>query len=273
MKRTLQPWLVVTLLLCMAMGAGVLAGPLRVGIYGDAPPKSFIDENGELAGFDVDFARALCRQIDRQCELVHSEWDELIQGLIANRLDVAVASISITDQRRRLIDFTRPYYDSPARFVARDDGRFTTLDPEVLQGVRLGVRQGTTFDDYVTDKLAGRGQLYRYITLSDAVADLVLGRLDLVIGDHLTLEQNFLKTDLGEGFRFVGPPIRDVRWFGEGMGVGLAKGEVALRKRLNRAIAELQRNGVFERIEERWYGYEVRNLTAVLMSEAETAGQ
>ena len=112
-------------------------------------------------------------------------------------------------------------------------------------------------------------QIYRYITMPDAVADLVLGRLDLVIDDHVTLEQNFLKTDIGEGFRFVGPPVRDVRWFGEGMGVGLAIGETALRKQLNRAIAELQRNGVFERIQKHWFGYDVRNLTEVLQSRVE----
>jgi ABC-type amino acid transport substrate-binding protein len=251
----------------MARVVVVEAAPLRVGVYGQSPPKSFIDENGELAGFDIDFARALCAQIDRRCELVQSEWDELIQGLIANRLDVAVASISITEDRRRLIDFTRPYYDSPARFVARDDRRITSLAPLALQGIRLGVHQGTTFDDYVTDNLAGGVQIYRYITLRDALADLVLGRIELVMGDHITLEQNFLETEIGKGFGFVGPPIRDAHWFGKGMGIGLAKGDPALRKVLDRGIAELHANGVFERIQQRWFGYDVRNLTDVLQSQ------
>ena len=140
-----RDWLFVLLLLFGMVFDGVVqAAALRVGVYAQVPPKSFIDENGKLAGFDIDFARALCARIHRQCELVQSEWDELIQGLIANRIDMVVASMSITEERSRLIDFTRPYYDSPARLVARD-GRFISLDPKTLQDVSVGVLQGTTF--------------------------------------------------------------------------------------------------------------------------------
>jgi lysine-arginine-ornithine-binding protein len=260
----------LVLLFGLVFIGGTQAAALRVGVYAQVPPKSFVDENGKLAGFDIDFARALCAQIHRQCELVQSEWDELIQGLIANRIDMVVASMSITEERSRLIDFTRPYYDSPGRFVARD-GRFAALDPKTLQDVGIGVLQGTTFDDYVTDNLAGRVRIYRYITMADAVADLVLGRIDLVMGDHVTLEQNFLKSDLGEGFGFVGPPVRDVHWFGKGMGVGVAKGDSALRKLLDRGIAELYANGVFERIEQHWFGYDARNLTEILQSQVEVS--
>jgi ABC-type amino acid transport substrate-binding protein len=127
--------------------------------------------------------------------------------------------------------------------------------------------------DYASGHLGGGVRLYRYLTQADALADLVLGRLDLVLGDHISLEQNFLNSATGGGFAFVGPPLSDSRWFGQGMGVGLAKGDRALRKRLDRAIEKLNENGVFERFQRHWFGYDVRNLSEVLQGQTRSSAR
>jgi ABC-type amino acid transport substrate-binding protein len=263
--RLLAPMLSLAIALMLALPAD--AARLRVGVYGQDPPLSFIDSNGQLAGFDIDFARALCRQAGFDCELIQTDWQELLPALVRRRLDAVVASLSITDERRELVAFTRPYYDSPGRFIIARSGRFDELDPETLTGVQIGVPRQTTFDRYATDTLSEWAEIHRYTTRQDALADLVLGRTDLVIGDHIALRENFLATEVGEGFELVGEPLADSRWFGDGIGVAVAKGDTALLERLDQAIGELHRNGVFDLIRRRCFDYGIRNLTATLRAE------
>jgi hypothetical protein len=159
---------------------------------------------------------------------------------------------------------------SPARFVARD-GRIASVGPESLQGLKIGVRRGTTFDNYLTDNFSGVSDIHRYSTQPDALLDLVLGRIDLILGDHITLEQNFLESPQGEGFGFIDAPVTDSRWFGYGNGVALPKGDPGMRQILDRAVADMQAKGVLRRISERWFGYQVRDLSAELRPGAKAA--
>ncbi|WP_200388829.1 transporter substrate-binding domain-containing protein [Thiocapsa imhoffii] len=263
------------MLLCLILAVIVVppaaASRLRIAVFGQDPPLSFIDYQGQLAGFDIDFAQALCRQIRFECELIPTEWEELLTGLVQRRVDAVVASISITDERREQVAFTRPYYDSPGRFVARR-GRFTEFDPASLAGAQIGVARATTFDAYATDQLGERNTLYRYSTRRDALADLVLGRTDLVFGDHIALHENFLSTEAGAGFELIGPPVSDRAWFGDGIGVAVAKGDTALLALLDEAIAELNRNGVFELIRRGWFDYDIRNLSTTLQAQEDAHG-
>jgi len=243
---------------------------LRVGVFGQDPPRSFLDHNGSLAGLDIDVARALCQAIGAECELVPVDWDSLIAGLVEGRFHFVVASISITDARRERIGFTRPYYNTPGRFIARR-GRFQAINPETATGLRIGVRRGTTFDKYVTDNLSAGKEIIRYSTQPDALVDLRLGRLDLVLGDHMVLDRTFLSTRSGADFELVGGPVADARWFGYGNGIALPKGAVDLRDQLDRAVADIHANGVFDAIQTKWIGYDVRDLTGDLQRKAEAA--
>lgn len=258
--RAPRPIAALLLILALLTGVGVAAESellrLRIGVYGQDPPKSFVDASGTLSGFDIDVARALCAKVRAECELVPSDWSELIPGLQEHRFNAVIASMSITDARRELIDFTRAYYSSPARFLARE-GRVASIGPEALKGLKIGVRRGTTFDNYVTDNFSGIGDIHRYSTQPDALLDLVLGRIDLILGDHITLAQTFLKTPQGKGFVFVGAPVADTRWFGYGNGVALPKGEAGMLQILDRAVADMQAKGGLQRISERWFGYDV----------------
>jgi ABC-type amino acid transport substrate-binding protein len=258
---------VCLVLLCALTAAAHGQGPrLRIGVYGQDPPKSFVDAFGELAGFDIDVARALCERIRAECELVSSGWAELISGLEENRFNAVVASLSITEARREHMGFTRPYYSSPGRFVARE-GRLGALDPERLKGLKIGVRRGTTFDHYVSDNYAEASEIHRYSTQPDALLDLVLGRIDVILGDHIAIEENFLKLPQGQGFAFVGPPVADARWLGHGNGVAVPLRNPGMLRILDRAAADIRANGALRRISERWFSYDVQDLTAALPSD------
>jgi lysine-arginine-ornithine-binding protein len=250
-----------TFLLLAALLVGLAparADGLRIGVFGQDPPRSFVDDQGELAGFDIDVARALCARMRTDCELVPTEWEALIPALEARELDAAVASISITDARRERVAFTRPYYVSPARFVARRgalaDG---DIDPERLAGRRIGVRRGTTFDHYVTDNYAAGVEIVRYTTQPGALLDLALGRLDLVLGDQMVLTRTFIEKPQGSEFELIGRPLTDPRWFGYGNGVAVARNDRGLRTLLDRAVADIHVDGLFERIRRRWFGGEL----------------
>jgi ABC-type amino acid transport substrate-binding protein len=240
----------------LALTAGPVAAEisrLRIAVFGQDPPKSFTNPSGELTGFDVETARALCRHLQIECELLPTDWSALLPGLEAREFDAAIASISMTDERRSRVDFTRAYYRSPARFVARA-GRLESVDPESLRGMRLGVRRDTTFDRYATDNLEGVVTLHRYATQQDALLDLILGRIDLTLGDEITLREGFLEARQGSGYAFVGGPVDDRRWFGDGNGIAVVPGDVGVVQLLDRGVADLQAKGVLGRLAERWLG-------------------
>ncbi|NBC13623.1 MAG: transporter substrate-binding domain-containing protein [Gammaproteobacteria bacterium] len=239
------------LLLALLLLPTAVWADLRVGVFGQDPPFSFIDENGELVGFDIDIAQALCAEARFQCRLVPKDWAALLPALEARELDVVVASVAITDERRERVLFTRPYYRSPVRFVARA-GELDAVTPAALVGKRIGVWRGTTMDDYLSTHYAGHAEIIRYSTQPGALVDLVLGRLDAVLGEALSLQQNFLNEEHGADFELVGAPVDDPDVFGHGNGIAVARHNQGLRELFDRAIANIHVNGVFERIKRRW---------------------
>ena len=230
------------------------AETLRIGVEGAYPPFSSITPSGELVGFDIDIAKALCEEMAVECTLVDQDWDGIIPALLARRYDAIIASMSITEERKQVVDFTDKYYHTPAAFVARDGDEFD-FDGG-LDGVRVGVQRATTHDTYVTDNFP-QAQVVRYGTQEEANLDLVAGRIDMMLADSIALDEGFLKTDAGQGFDFTGPRPTDPRWFGEGAGIAVRKGEDDLRERLNAAIVAIRESGVYEEIQGRYFDFDV----------------
>jgi arginine/ornithine transport system substrate-binding protein len=229
---------------------------LRIGVQNERPPFSFRDDDGELQGFDVDIAWALCVALDVDCELVPLEFTALIPGLQEGRIDAAVASMSITEERLQLVDFTDKYYQAPNRFVARRDTLFETT-PASLAGKTIGVKRGTVHDRYLTDEYADTAAIRRYGYSDEIFIDLSLGRLDLAFADGITLIESFLKTGLGVGYDFVGPALNNPRWFGHGEGIAVRKGNDELLARLNRALRQIRSDGTYEEIRIRHFDYDI----------------
>jgi arginine/ornithine transport system substrate-binding protein len=229
---------------------------LRIGVEGAYPPFSSVTPEGELVGFDIDIAKALCEQMQAECTLVQQDWDGIIPALLARKYDAIVASMSITEERKQKVDFTKKYYQTPARFVAKK-GSGVEITPEGLEGKKVGVQRATIHDSFLTDNYGDSVEIVRYGTQDEANLDLVAGRVDLLLADSIALRDGLLKTPEGADFEFVGPSFSDPKWFGEGAGIAVRKGDTELQEKLNLAIDEIRANGTWDRIAQKYFDFDV----------------
>ncbi|MDP5292319.1 ABC transporter substrate-binding protein [Oceanimonas sp. CHS3-5] len=229
---------------------------VRFGIEGAYPPFSWTDENGELQGFDVDMANALCEQMQVKCQLVAQDWDGIIPALLARKYDAIIAAMSITEERKRTVDFTGKYALVPNKFVAPKGADFE-LSKEGLAGKKVGVQIATTHDKYLTDNFGGDVKLVRYGNADDAYLDLKAGRVDYVFLDATAIEEGLLNKEGGDAFEFVGPSVTDEQWFGEGFGIAVRKQDKDLREKLNQAILDLRENGKYQEVNSKYFDYDV----------------
>ena len=228
---------------------------LRIGVEGAYPPFSFKQADGSLAGFDIDIAMALCAEMKRDCELVEQDWDGMIPALKAKKFDAIVASMSITEERKRQIDFSEKYYQTPARLVARTDAGFEGT-PEGLSGKRIGVQRGATHQCYA-EKMFPDAEIVLYGTQEEVFRDLVLGRIDAQLSDSLIAQESFLSKDDGAEFAFLGGDHLDVECYGEGVGIAVRQGEEELRDALSAAIAAIREDGTYAKINDKYFAFDI----------------
>jgi len=233
---------------------------VKIGTEGAYPPFNSIDPSGELVGFDIDIAKALCGAADLECEFVVQDWDGIIPGLIAKKYDAIVASMSITDKRREVVDFTDKYYNTPAKFIAAKGADFD-ISPEGLAGKAVGVQRATIHEDFLRGEFP-EVDVRAYATQDEANADLVSGRLDLVMADSVALLEGFLNTEEGKDFEFVGPDYSDPKYHGEGAGIAIRKGEDDLRALFNEAIDQIRADGTYQAINEKYFEFDVYGPTS-----------
>jgi arginine/ornithine transport system substrate-binding protein len=228
---------------------------IRLGVEGAYPPFSEIGTDGKLKGFDIDIASALCTKMKLQCTLVQAEFDAMIPALQAKKFDAIVASMAITPERLKVVDFTDRYYNTPARFVAKAGASFV-VTPEGLKGKRIGVQRTTVHDRYATDKWKG-SEVVRYAKQDEVFLDLASGRLDGALLDSVAADEGFLKTPSGKGFAFLGPNFNDPAYFGIGAGIAVRKGDTVLVTKFNAALAAIRINGTYKKINDKYFSFDV----------------
>lgn len=232
---------------------------VRVGIEGAYPPFEFLDAKGNLAGFNVDLSNALCRQMQLKCVLVKTPWDSLIPNLRDNKIDAIISSMSITDERKKLVSFTNKYASTPYFFVARKHRTLATLITSIeLQGKRVGVQEETTEQKYLEANFNQVPKVVTFKTTADMFQSLQKGDVDFILLDMVVAYEGFLKTSPGkDDFEFVGSPIRDRKWFGEGMGIAVRQQDNDLRERFNKAIDVLRQSGEYHFIARKYFAFDV----------------
>ncbi|MDO9146677.1 MAG: ABC transporter substrate-binding protein [Hydrogenophaga sp.] len=229
---------------------------LKVAIDPTYEPFTFKTSDGKPTGFDVDIAEALCNEIKRKCVYVEQVWDSMIPGLQAKKYDVIISSMSITDDRKKVVDFTDKYYNTPSRIVVRTDTPFTDLNS--LKGKSIGVLKGSTQEKYAMGDLKPVGvRVVPYEAQDQVYLDIKSGRLDGTVADSVEVTGGFLRKPEGQGYGFVGPVLNDVKYFGYGVGIALRQGETALRDELNAGIKAIRANGVYESISKKYFDFDV----------------
>ena len=248
--------LLALLALCLpGVAPAADAAKLRVGVEGAYPPFSSVGPDGKLKGFDIDIANALCVEMKAQCTLVQQDFDGMIPALQAKKLDVIVASMSITPERLKVVDFSDKYYNSTTRLVAKK-GLVLDGSPASFTGRRIGVQRSTINDRYASAKFGG-ATVTRYASQDEVFLDLAAGRIDATLVDAIAGDIGFLKTPAGKGFAFTGPPYDDPAFVGNGVGIALRKGEAPLRERLNAAIKSIRANGVYKKLQDAYFDFDV----------------
>ena len=238
------------------MAGASYAEPVRIATEGAFPPFNFVDASGALQGFEVDLANAICAEAKLECTLSAQQFDGLIPGLQADKFDVIMASMNITDDRLKVISFTDPYYRVPQRFVAKKDSGIE-MTKEGVTGKTIGVVSGTIHENYVNATYGDVATVSTYQTLPDALRDLEAGRIDLYIDGELTISESFLKQPEGKDFAFVGDSLSDPAFFGIGVGAGVRQEDSALKGTLNAAIKAVRANGTYDTIQAKYFDTDI----------------
>jgi arginine/ornithine transport system substrate-binding protein len=248
--------LLLAITLC-ALGATAFAQgkDLKVAIDPTYEPFTF-KANGKPTGFDVDIANALCEQIKRKCVFVEQAWDSMIPGLMARKYDVIISSMSITDDRLKQIDFTEKYYNTPSRVVTKKAFNYT--GPASLKGKKIGVLKASTQEKYALGELKALGvDVVSYDAQDQVYLDIRAGRLEGTVADFLEVSGGFLNKPEGKDYELKGEELLNPKYFGYGAGIGLRKGQDALKNELSAAIKTLRGNGVYKKINDKYFKIDV----------------
>ena len=238
-------------LLAVAIGQTPAANKIRIGVEGSYPPFSMITADGSLSGFDIDIAQSLCVHMGAQCELVQQEWDGMIPALKVRKFDAIVASMTITDERRKVVEFTDPYYDVPSRWVA-PAGPLAATDPASLKGKRIIVLRNSPRARYILEHYK-ESDVLQTESEAEVYRQLVAGRGDIAFGSSVVSGEAFLKKREGQGFRQVGPLVA----LGEGVGIAVRKDDPGLRDRFNAALKAMKADGSYARLERRYFDFDI----------------
>ncbi|NCF35239.1 MAG: transporter substrate-binding domain-containing protein [Gammaproteobacteria bacterium] len=241
-------------LLVLGMGS-VQAADLRVGVEGAYPPFSWKESDGTLKGFDIEIAEAICAELKRNCVLIEQDWDGMIPALLAKKFDTIIASMSITEERKKRVDFSDKYYNTPAKFVAKK-GSGLEISKSGLAGKRIGLQRGTTHQCYM-EKMFPDVELVLYGTQDEVFQDLAIGRIDAQFSDSIAADDGFLKTDAGKDFEFVGGDQHDEACHGPGAGMAVRKSDTQLRDDLNKAIKAIRANGTYQKINAKYFDFDI----------------
>ena len=241
--------------MCAAFAAQAFADgkALVFATDGTYPPFSEMDSNGQMVGFDIDIGKALCEEMKRECRFEQLDWEGLIPALKTNKVDVILASMNDTPERRESISFTDPYYSNPGLF-ARPVGSKIEPTADGVKGKVVGVLRASIFDSYVTAKFPD-ADIQRYTSQEEANQDALAGRVDLLFADKIVLE-DFLRRDEGKTFEAAGE-TDDPEYFGAGIAIGVRKDDNALREELNAALKAIKENGAYKKVNDKYFSYDI----------------
>ncbi|HDZ72365.1 MAG TPA: transporter substrate-binding domain-containing protein [Aurantimonas coralicida] len=226
-----------------------------IGTEGAYPPFNFLDASGELKGFDVDIAQALCDEMKVECSFVTQDWDGIIPALQNGNFDAIVASMSIRPDREEQIAFTNKYYQTPPAIAVPKDSAITEATAEALAGKAIGAQAATTHAD-AAEALFPDADVRQYPTAEEYKLDIESGRVDAVIDDVVVLG-DWIASDAGACCKMLGTLPADPAIYGKGIGIGLRQGNDKLKGMFNDAIVAIRENGTYKTVQDKYFDFDV----------------
>ncbi|WP_201838318.1 lysine/arginine/ornithine ABC transporter substrate-binding protein [Microvirga zambiensis] len=258
-------------------GAAAQQKTVKIATEGAYAPWNFTGAGGKLEGFEVDLANDLCKRMNVKCEIVAQDWDGIIPALQAKKYDAIMAGMSITDERKKTIDFAGPYANSPNGFlVAKSSplakmpgtGQAFSLSTQqaaaekaieaykpLLKGKTIGVQGSTIHSNFADKYLKGTAEIREYKTTEQHDLDLAAGRIDAVLADSTAIIGTLEKPEFKD-YVMTGPSITG-GLLGAGVGVGLRKGEAELKKSFEDAIQAAVKDGTVKKLSEKWFKVDI----------------
>lgn len=244
-----------SLALLAACATGAQAADLKVAIDPTYEPFTYKTADGKPTGFDVDIANAVCAELKRNCVFVEQVWDSMIPGLQARKYDVIVSSLSITEERKRVIDFSDRYYKTPSAIVVKKGTEYA--GPASLKGKRIGVLKGSTQEKWALGELKPAGvNVVPYEAQDQVYLDINAGRLDGTVADKVEVHGGFLRKPEGKDYGYVGHDQYEEKYYGEGIGIGMRKGQKELKDQINAAIKTIRSNGTYGTIAKKYFDFD-----------------
>ncbi|WP_417774584.1 glutamine ABC transporter substrate-binding protein [Siminovitchia sediminis] len=219
-------------------------------VYTVASDTSFVPfefkEDGEYVGFDIDLINAIADEVGFDIKLETTNFDGIIPGLQTGSFDMAIAGITITEDRKKTVDFSDPYYDAGLRIgVAVDNNDINGI--EDLEGKTVATRLGSTSADYIKENIEG-AEASQFEQLDQAYMAVENGSADAILYDAPNVAY-YIQTKGKDSLKLVGDLYQ-----AEQYGIAFAKGQDELVTKVNEALAALKENGKYDEIYEKWFG-------------------
>lgn len=255
---TLRKLTIATLTALAVSASASVAKEVKVGIAAEPyPPFASLDASGTWVGWEVDVIGAVCAAAKLDCVITPVAWDGIIPSLTGGKIDAIMASMSITEERLQTIDFSNPYYNTPAVIVA-DKAMDIAPTPESLAGKIIGVQASTIHEAYANAHFPDAAEIRVYQTQDEANQDLYAGRIDAILADSIAMA-DYVATDAGSCCELKGAVANDEAILGRGIGAGIRKGEDDLREALNAGIAAILADGTHAEITSHYFTTSIYN--------------
>lgn len=245
--------LIATIAAATFATAAMAEDTVRMGTEGYYPPFNFFDASGQVKGFDIDVGNALCAEMHVTCEWVTTDWDGIIPALNADKFDTIIASMSITDERSKVVSFTNPYYFNAARFIGAKGADLGNALPADMAGKIIGTQE-STLEVEVLQQYFPNSEIKLYPKLDDALLDLESGRVDAAYASHFVLGAWLAKED-GACCEFVGEAARSDG--NRGTGIAVRQSDTELLANLNAALEAIVANGTYDEIRSRYFDFDI----------------
>ncbi len=220
--------------------------PIRFLTDDDYPPFHFIGPDGQLTGFNVELARAICQELRVSCTIQPRRWDTLLPALEDGRGDAVIASLMRTETLRAKAELSVPYYRTPARFTARREAKLTEPTPEALAGKRVSVVRGSAHAAFLGASFPGVVAV-QAADQAEAQRLLAAGEVDAAFGDSIQFAI-WLNGGPGACCAMLGGPFFDARYFGEGASIALRSNAAPLRRAVDFALYRVVETGVYNQL-------------------------
>ncbi len=229
---------------------------LRIGMDASYAPFESVNQAGEIVGFEVDYAKAICAKIGATCTFQNQDWDGIIPSLLASKFDVIFSSMNITEARAKRVVFSDFYLATPPTWVGPAGSGPVDISPQALRGKTIGTQSSTIHANFL-ETFYKDSQIKLYPTQDEPNLDLASGRIDFVVGDTL-VEKDFIEKKGNGCCRLLSPIARVPAIHGPGVGAAFRPDDTELRDLFNKAIAELDADGTYNAIQAKYFTINIR---------------